>query len=721
MIPKDQGGGGYTQDYLTVNSEPTTRPLIGIVRPAPPQRGSIPYLRTSRRLMTDRIHSLPSRLIILTLVLLLCCAPLAPARSDEPHWIRVNSSHFSVVTDADEKHGHDVVVRFEQMRSVFAQLLARTRVNMSEPIDIIAVRSDDEYSKVVPIRQGQGIASGFFLPGEDRDYFVLNLSRDESWRSISREFAQVFLNYNYPPTQPWFDEGFAEYFSSLRLDNKQAQIGSDPESFTELLNASPWPAIPDLFAMRPDVSAGQTSSRHTMFHAQSWIVMHYLLAQNKLPETGAYFDLVENQKLPVEEAVQKAYGMSSTQFGQAVKDDFHLLAPSSAAPQKGTQPSSVGIQILAVTPDDQIGSSTQQLSEAEGQALLAEMSVRLPEHREQAVQQLESIAGQPKTDNVVARRGLAWAHMEKKDFNAAVEELNSAATLNPKDPWLHYYLALVRSRAAQSAGGSIQGLPNMMQDLRLVLDWDPEFAEARNMLAMAQLEGGGVHAAMDSMRPALQLSPRNQSYLLKMAQIYLAGKNWDAATALLERLKSSPDSQVAKSAAEQLQGLPMLKKYGVLPHGETTPQPPPAATATSPASPSLSPPSAPSSSSATSPSVTTRKAAAPQPKTEKPNPQSEEEASVDHPEQPASPPQPDKRAIQFVKGKLVAIDCSQPPSAILTVAAGARLMKLRTENYKSLMLIGADDFSCDWKSRPVAVNYRAGGKADGDLVSVEVQ
>jgi hypothetical protein len=57
----------------------------------------------------------------------------------------------------------------------------------------------------------------------------------------------------------------------------------------------------------------------------------------------------------------------------------------------------------------------------------------------------------------------------------------------------------------------------------------------------------------------------------------------------------------------------------------------------------------------------------------------------------------------------------------LTVAAGARVLKLRTENYKSLMLIAADDFSCDWKSRPVAVNYRAGGKADGDLVSVEVQ
>ena len=74
-----------------------------------------------------------------------------------------------------------------------------------------------------------------------------------------------------------------------------------------------------------------------------------------------------------------------------------------------------------------------------------------------------------------------------------------------------------------------------------------------------------------------------------------------------------------------------------------------------------------------------------------------------------------------MKGKLLAVDCTQPPSAVLTVAAGVRVLKLRTRDYKSLTLIGADEFSCDWKGRVVAVNYRAGGITDGDLVSLEVQ
>jgi Flp pilus assembly protein TadD len=672
--------------------------------------------------MMSCIHSLPSRLAFISLALLLLCAPLAPARSDQQHWIRVNSGHFSVVTDADEFKGHDVVARFEQMRLVFGQLLARTRINMSEPIDIIALRSDDEYSKVVPNRQGPAIAMGFFIPGSDRDYFVLNPSKEESWRAVSREFALVFLNYNYPPTQPWFDEGFAEYFSSLRFDNKQAQIGADPESFTELLNSTPWLSIPDLFATRRD--ANQDSSRHTLFYAQSWIVMHYLLRQDKLSETGTYFDLVQNQKLPVEEAIQKAYGMSSAQFTQVVQDHFHSLGQPSKPPEKGKQPLAAGSQTLEVTPLDQIGSSNQDLPEAEGQSLVAEMSVRLPEHREQAVQQLGSITTQPKMDNVVARRALAWAHMEKKEYDRAVDELSKAGELNPKDPWLHYYLALVRYHLAQT-GQATGGLPNMMQDLRSVLDWDPEFAQARAMLAMAQLEGGGVHAAMDSMRVALTLSPRNQTYLLNMAQIYMAGKSWEAATALLERLKSSPDPQVAKSAGEELAGLPMLKKYGTLAQPQQTASASSSSSSTS--SRPSSPPSAPAAAapsttapSATTPSATSRKPAEPQPKTEQQSPEPDE-VTVDRADQPPTPAQPDRRAIQFLKGKLVSVDCSQTPSAILTVSAGAKVLKLRTPDYKSLTLIGADDFSCDWKGRTVAVNYRAGGKADGDLVSIEVQ
>jgi len=663
-----------------------------------------------------------------TLPILLLCGVVVfvstLASAAEPQWIRVNSSHFSVLTDTGEKKGREVILRFEQMRAVFAQLLMKTRLHMPVPLEIIALKTDKEYAQVAPIGQGQAIAGpGFFIPGEDRNYIVLNLFEDESWRAVSHEFAHLLLNYNYPPTQGWFDEGFAEYFSSLRLDNKQVQIGNDPElnlswkqdvlgnqtplrnaprSLTDLLSAPVWLALPDLFTMKHNTSGYQEGSHHTLFYAESWIVMHYLLNKNKLPETGTYFELVQNQKLPVEQAIQQAYGMSVAQFEQAVKDYFHSLAPLFSAQDAAKLPSTTnpGGQVYQfptpVGPDD-IGSSVQQVTEADAQALLAEMALRRPEHREQGLKELDAIVSQPKADNAIAHRALAWAHMVRKEFDQATQDLDKAMELDPRDPWVHYYSALIKYHAAEPSGHAFPGLSNMMQDLRTVIDWNPEFAEAYSMLAMARVEGGGINSAMESMRQAIQLSPRNENYLLNMAQIYMAGKKWDEATALLNRLKSSQSPRIARAAHRNLEDLPTVKKYGLLPQqAAAEPQ-------TTGITPAASPePHAPQSA-------------------QKQNAHNDEEASADHLEHPPAEPLPDKRAVRFLKGKLVGVDCAPAPAALLTVTSGTKTMKLRTENYKSLPLIGADEFSCGWRNRPVAVNYKTGGKADGDLVSLEVQ
>ncbi len=660
--------------------------------------------------------------------LLLICGLAAflstPVRAAEPQWITVSSAHFSVVTDAGEKKGREVALRFEQMRAVFAQLLMKNRVNLPVPLEIVALKGDKEYAQVAPFRQGQAAtAPAFFLAGDDRIIIVLNLFEDDPWRAIAHEFAHLLLNYNYPPTPGWFDEGFAEYFSSLRLDNKQAQLGSDPElspsgkqdglsktgearnspkSLTELLSAPAWLSIPDLFTTKHDTSADHEDTPHTLFHAESWIVMHYLLNKNKMPETGTYFDLVQNQKVAVEQAIQKAYGMTAEQFEQAVKDYFRSLAPLFLAPSAVQQPNTTnpGAPVYRfptpVGPDD-ISGATNPLPGEEADAMLAEIRARLPERREQALQELKGMTNQAPTDNAIAHRALAWADIEKKEYPQAIAELGKAMELNPRDPWVRYYLALVKYSMAQASGQPFQGLSNMMQDLRAVLDWYPEFAEAYSMLGMARVEGGGINSAMESMRAAILLSPRNESYLLNMARIYIAAKKWDAAVAMLDRLKASSNPQIAAAARRHLEDLPTLKKYGMLPQR-------PAETA--------------QQSAESKPLPEPPRPAPPAPKPPpKPTEANEPEEEPPKPVEPA----PDKRPIKFLKGKLVSVDCSQAPIAWLTVVAGPKAMKLRTQDYKSLLLIGADEFSCGWKDRPVAINYKAGGKADGDLVSLEVQ
>ncbi|HEY7617920.1 MAG TPA: hypothetical protein VH744_14025, partial [Terriglobales bacterium] len=318
--------------------------------------------------------------------------------ADEPKWLRVSSSHFAILTNAGEKKGSEVALRLEQMRAICGQLLLKNKLSMPKPLDVIAFRSYEEYVKVA--RQGVS-AQGSLLQGEDRNYILLNLADDESWLAVAHDFAHLFLNYNYPPTQLWFDEGFAQYFSSVRIGERQAQIGGDPNALTGLLTAPPWLPMAALFAAQSD-GTHQTGQRD-MFHAESWIVMHYLLNQNKLPEAGTYFDLVQNQKVPVEQAISQAFGVGAAQLEKAVRDYFQTLsaADKSAGQGRTALPSGAHEFAPPVGPTE-VGSSTVQVSPLEARTLVAEAMLHSKEYRQQAMDELTALTSDSLTDNGIA-------------------------------------------------------------------------------------------------------------------------------------------------------------------------------------------------------------------------------------------------------------------------------------------------------------------------------
>jgi hypothetical protein len=691
----------------------------------------------------SRSLSTSVRVLLAGCVLLLSLA----SRAAEPSpWLEIHSTHFTVVTDAGDRKGKEVAVRFEQMRAVFAVLLMKERLHEPLPLTIIAFKNDKDYYQTAPLRHGQPTngqaidsqpidVPGFFLPGEDQNFIVLNLAEEESWRAVAHDFAHLLLNYNYPEVQAWFDEGLAEYFASIRVDDRKYEIGGDPElrsattsanpskSLTELLGGQSggqsWLALPDLLTTKPDNATYTESTHHTLFYAQSWMTMHYLLHDKKLPQTGTYFDLVENQHVPVEQAVQKAYGMSPEQFDQEVKDYFHSLTPLFQALDASRQPGSHAYMPQVYEVPEIVGPSdsaitSKFLPEADARATVDEVKIRIPDRHNAALQELQTLATAPSPTQVrkanekkenknesekgedsaalpvavpgneVAHRALAWDHLQHSEFEDAAEELGNAAALNRSDMWIRYYFSVLKYRMAQAKHTDIQGLPNMMQDLRAVLEWYPEFADAYDLMASARREGGGPAGAMQAERAAIQLSPRNQLYVYHMAEIYVSDKKWVAAQALLELLKTSSNPQVAAAAGQQLAQLANEQKYGVSP-------------ATAAAASKLSKPSSPFD-------VLEQDAA--------------KRAAT---EQTAQSGTADKRPTKFLEGKLVDVDCSQSPAAVLTVSSGSAVLKLRTADYKSVLLIGADAFSCEWNNRAVSVNYKARGMSDGDLVSLEVR
>jgi tetratricopeptide (TPR) repeat protein len=652
--------------------------------------------------------------VVLSLLMAGCFSRLAFAK-DEPKWIEVHSAHFSVLTDAGDKRGREVALRMEHMRAVFGQLLLKDKLKMPVPITVIALKSDKQYGMVAPAKQS--MAGGFYVPGSDRIYIVLNLFEADPWRAVAHPLAHYLLNYNYPPAQGWFDEGLAEYFGSIQI-GKQVEIGGDPElapewhedifdelrrdpnvpqSLTQLVSSPVWLSMVDLFTMKHDGSGTREGTHNTLYYAQSWMVVHYLVNKNKMPEAGTYFDLVLNQKVPVEKAMVQAFDLTPAQMEEAVKTYFKSLSGLGIALDQSKKPIAESVDVqqpdhFALPFDaDDIGMTVSPVKDEEARAVIGDVLARVPEHRDQALHDLQQLTADPK-DNEAAHRGLAWDDIHQKRFDAAADELEKATELNPRDPWIWYYRSALKYQKAQATRQEMQGLANMMQDLRAVADWYPELADAYNMLGMARVEGGGINSALEAQRQAIALAPRNVEYQFNLGQIYVAGKKWDLAREVFTRLKAGPDRAAAAAAKQQLDDLEALQKYGVRPQraGESAT---PAGAASTPAAGASAPAGA---ASAT------------------------EDEDADATPKPAPAKPGTTGPVQFVKGKIVTSDCSKPPEATVTILSGMTTYKLHASDYKSLLVIGEDQFSCEWKNRLVSVNYRAVGKHEGELVSVEV-
>jgi tetratricopeptide (TPR) repeat protein len=600
------------------------------------------------------------------LVAAFCCAPTVFA--GEAQWVEVRSPNFSVITDAGEKRGREVAMRFEQMRVVFGTLMTKANVNLPVPLQIVAFRNTKEMRQVAPLFNGKPTQlAGLFQGGGDRSFIMLDMSVENPWAVVFHEYAHQLMNGNLQgELPPWFEEGFAVYFSSIEVDGKEARVGKIGHDDYVILQQLGTMRIADLFKVRQNSSTYNESGDHrTTFYAQSGMLMHYLYDNQLMPKVAAYFDLEENKHVPVEEAIQRAFGMSASQFDRALSSYInnghykYYAIPT---------PASISSNNYTVAP----------LSAAAGGAVLADIHLHSPDYRERALSEFQDVLkADPK--NAAACRGLGYAYLQKQDFTQAAEYFKQASELDSKDPRVHYYSALLLTRENGFSVGA--DLPTMTKELETSISLDPGFADSYALLAFAQSASGDPAKAITTMQKALAISPRNETYLFNLANIYLTNRQPEQAIALLQSLRSSSNPEVASHAsaalaqAEQFRSMVQdgtaVYRPGKLVQRETSSDSAESATAISAEPPNIMP------------------------------------ANLG--------------ATKYVRGLLTNVDCSTPPLATLTVVSGAKTLKMKVADTNHIVLIGADAFSCSWNKQKVALNYRETSEGEGNVVSLEVQ
>ena len=602
------------------------------------------------------------------LVLTLSALPIASASDSQ--WIEIQSPHFSVVTDAGEKRGRETAMRFEQMRSVFGTLMTRATVNLPIPLQIVAFRNSREFRQFTPLWNGKPVQlAGLFQGAEDRSFIMLDMSTESPWSVVFHEYAHQLMNGVLTArVDPWFEEGFAEYFSSIEVDSKEARVGKIPEDEYLVLQQEGMMKVADLFRVQQNSSTYNESGSHrTIFYAESGMVMHYLYDNNLIPKLSQYFDLKRGKNVPVEDAFQQSMGLSTAEFDKVLRNYV----------------SSGRFKYFPIpTPPNIVSSAyvVRTLSAADSGSVLADIHLHSRDYQEKAISEFREILNTD-PNNASACRGLGYAYLQKRDFAQAGEFFKRAAQGDSKDPRVHYYSALLMSR--EGAFTDHSELPEMIKQLESAIALDPNFADSYSLLAFAQMNAGDPAKGVVSMQKAVSLSPRDENYQFNLAQMYLNNQQPDPAIAILQTLARSSSPEVAARAGgslEQAQQFASAMKEQQAAKAEFDRR----NDGGEPGNDSL--------------------------RRDK-SPTDEEAAHVTRNRTPPS----------FLKGMIVGVDCSSPPLATLTVVSGGKTWKMQVSDSKHVLLIGADVFSCSWSKQKVALNYRETGVAVGRVVSIEVQ
>jgi tetratricopeptide (TPR) repeat protein len=359
----------------------------------------------------------------------------SPAKAAEK-WVEIRSPHFVVTTDAGEGRGREVTQRFEQMRAIFGQLMLKDKVSIPVPLQIIAFRNNKELKQHGPLYNGKAVeVAGFFQQATDRDYILLDTSGEDKWATIFHEYAHLLLNGNFPPSDAWFDEGFAEYFSTIDAIGESVEIGKPPMGSMELLTSNSWIPMALLLRAQHDSKIYNEGSGRPLFYAESWVLVHYLYDMNKLHQAGVYFDLVLDRHVAVETALQQAFGMTPKELQKAVENYYR-------------SPKAVYRRYkLPLNLEKMSAYSAASLTPLDAQSILGDSDLHLRDRQQQGVALLEAVLKQD-ANNATAQRGLGYACLYNKQYDQAAQYFSRAAALNSSDPWVHYYGALLRERSA---------------------------------------------------------------------------------------------------------------------------------------------------------------------------------------------------------------------------------------------------------------------------------
>ena len=468
--------------------------------------------------------------VFLSMVVLF--SSVSPAKP--PEWVEVRTPNFIVVSNAGEKQARKVAVQFEQIRTVFRQLLENANKHPSPQITILAVKDEASMRELLPEywTKAHSHPAGLFSTRLNNFFAAVQLDGRNPYQTIYHEYYHT-ISVPYVPNLPaWLSEGLAEFYGHTEISENDVRMGeADAVSLQELRNNTFIP-LDVLFKVDQSSPYYNESNKTSIFYGESWVLAHYLLVGDRMAHRAmldAYLNALGQGSDPVE-AAKMAFG------------DLHKLQSDLQTYIQSRQFLYLKYPAPRINEDEM---KFRALSEAEASAYRGGFAVVRGRYQEGKATLTQALQQNPNIG--LAHQYLAVEEFFENQRDQAVESTSKAIALDPNNTFTRYFRAYLKT----SAGGMGSSDPQIEDDLRRAIAISPDFAPSYGLLAI-HFAGGNrnLDEALTLAQKAVSLEPANSNYQLALAQVLIRQNKVDQANIASERASAWARNPSEKTNAE---------------------------------------------------------------------------------------------------------------------------------------------------------------------------
>jgi tetratricopeptide (TPR) repeat protein len=478
------------------------------------------------------------RAVALAFLIFTACAS---APLEQRSWLEVRSANFTIYSNLSQARAVALSEDLELFRAVAEKGMSAGRLEPRVPTRIFAFSDPGELRAFSPSRWG----GGFFRPGMRENVVALDgggSPRVDDRRTLFHEYTHFVLHNQTAVALPlWYDEGFAVFMETVRLEDDVVFIGASPtyRGSTAWVDAH---ALETIFRARSleRWDGGQT----WIFYLQSWQLVHYFtLGPGKRVKVGPalarYTRLLEQGK-DEPSAFQTAFGMDFNELWREIKAYNSLKKiPALSIPRRSFTPEP-GREVRALPPAEiavQLGFLALQVKRLDlAEAYFARAMIADPGRS-------RAHAGAGVVKQFGDRSEDARPHFER------------ALELAPDDFENHLEIAEWLHQMADRQK-RIDVLSEAREHYQRAIELAPEIPEGHAMLGSTYLLTDEDPApGIKKLEHARSLLPGEVSLLLPLAKLYARAGRLDEARAAARRAARWSHGQAREEAVKVLEEL----------------------------------------------------------------------------------------------------------------------------------------------------------------------